>query len=223
MATSTFTPTRLPLAPRTLPTPHALRRLVRSLRCAAAPPDGGQPSLSSPGELSADLAAAFSGTTRSGTQPSTRLDTNRVDHAPGHAEYDWDGWSAFFDELDEAATRLDELDAMLQHAVGEEDYTAAADLKQEMQAVMAKDSVATVLKALDDALMEEDYAEAARLRDEGGAGLLGWWQGRAGADDAQGHLLRIEAEFGRYVGTMYKAADLADVKVCLWWVCRMWV
>lgn len=215
MATSTFTPTRLPLSTPPHRAPHALRRLVRSLRCAAAPPDGGQPSLSSPGELSADLAA-FPGTARSGTQPSTRLDQPpKVDAAPGQSEYDWDGWSAFFDELDEAATRLEELDAMLQNAVSDEDYAAAAELKQEMQAVMAKDSVATVLKALDDALVSENYSEAARLRDEGGAGLLGWWQGRAGPDDAQGHLLRIEAEFGRYVGTMYKAADLADVKVCV--------
>lgn len=202
------------LLTRSLP-PRTLQRLARSLRCAAAPPDGTQPSLSSPGDstLSADLTA-FPGTTR-GSQPPARLDqpTPKVEPTPGHADFDWDGWSAFFDELDEAATRVDELQAMIKQAVEEEDYAAATELKQELDAVLAKDSVAAVLHALDDALAEEDYAAAARLRDEGGAGLLGWWQGRAGPDDPQGHVLRIEAEFGRYMGTMYKAADLADVKV----------
>lgn len=196
------------LPTRTLP-PRSLQRLARSLRCAAAPPDGTQPSLSSPGDstLSTDLTA-FPGTARA-TQLPTRT---KVEPTPGHADFDWDGWSAFFDELDEAATRVDELQAMIQRAADEEDYAAAAELKQELDAVLAKDSVAAVLRALDEALAQEDYSAAATLRDEGGAGLLGWWQGRAGPDDPQGHVLRIEAEFGRYVGTMYKAADLADVK-----------
>lgn len=201
-------------ATRTLP-PRTLQRLARSLRCAAAPPDGSQPSLSSPGDstLSTDLTA-FPGTTRAGSHLPARLDqpTTKVEPTPGHADFDWDGWSAFFDELDEAATRVDELEAMIQCAVEEEDYAVATELKQELDAVLAKDSVASVLRALDEALAQEDYSAAARLRDEGGAGLLGWWQGRAGPDDPQGHVLRIEAEFGRYIGTMYKAADLADVK-----------
>lgn len=52
--------------------------------------------------------------------------------------------------------------------------------------------------------------DAAALRDESGASLLGWWVGR-GEDDAVGHLLRITRDFGRLVGTVYTARDITDI------------
>lgn len=53
-------------------------------------------------------------------------------------------------------------------------------------------------------------ADAAALRDQSGASLLGWWVGR-GEDDAVGHLLRITRDFGRLVGTVYSARDITDL------------
>ena len=62
------------------------------------------------------------------------------------------------------------------------------------------------------ALEEEDYAEAARLRDQGAAGLLGWWVAE-NSDDPKGHLLRVSTGFGRYVGYAYTPQDLAQAEV----------
>ena len=64
------------------------------------------------------------------------------------------------------------------------------------------------------ALQEEDYAEAARLRDQGAAGLRGWWVAD-NQEDPRGHLLRITTGFGRYMGYAYTPHDLAQAEVCL--------
>lgn len=127
-------------------------------------------------------------------------------------EIDWEAWSAYFEEMDESGTRVRELATELAEAVAAEDYCTAAALKNEMDTLVSKDVVAAVLKELNVALESEQYARAAQLRDEGGAGLLGWWCGRGSEDDPYGHLLHMTAEFGRYVGTAYQARDLAEVK-----------
>lgn len=53
---------------------------------------------------------------------------------------------------------------------------------------------------------------AARLRDKAGAGLVGWWVAQS-ENDQCGHLLQIYPCYGRYVGVIYKASELADLKV----------
>jgi hypothetical protein len=53
-------------------------------------------------------------------------------------------------------------------------------------------------------------ADAARLRDESGVGLSGWWVGR-GTGDSLGHLLRVTPDFGRWVGQVYTPRDLTDL------------
>ena len=63
-----------------------------------------------------------------------------------------------------------------------------------------------------DALESEDYSTAASLRDQGAAGLPGWWVADS-ADDPRGHLLRISVGFGRYVGYAYTPQDLAQAEV----------
>ena len=65
---------------------------------------------------------------------------------------------------------------------------------------------------MDTAIEREDFVEAARLRDAGGAGLVGWWVATSDSDPC-GHLLRVVPDFGRYTGIMYKANELADIKV----------
>jgi hypothetical protein len=65
---------------------------------------------------------------------------------------------------------------------------------------------------MDKALEEERYGEAATLRDAGGIGLMGWWEGR-GEDDAVGHVIRIMPDFGRYVAQAYTARELAEITV----------
>ena len=70
------------------------------------------------------------------------------------------------------------------------------------------------LQGYSKALQEENYAEAAKLRDQGAAGLPGWWVAD-NKEDPKGHLLRISTGFGRYVGYAYTPQDLAQAEVSI--------
>ncbi len=86
--------------------------------------------------------------------------------------------------------------ALLQDAVRFEHYGEAARLKAQLQVLLMGDAVASVQHGIAEALKEERYGDAAKLRDEGLAGLQGWWAGCA-EDDPVGHLLHVQAEYGR--------------------------
>ena len=64
-----------------------------------------------------------------------------------------------------------------------------------------------------EAIQKEDFSRAAALRDEGGAGLVGWWVANPASEDPQGHLLRIQPSFGRYLGMTFSARDVAASQV----------
>ena len=63
-----------------------------------------------------------------------------------------------------------------------------------------------------DALQSEDYARAARLRDQAAVGLPGWWV-TDNKGDPEGHLLHITTTFGRYVGFAFTPLELAEAHV----------
>ena len=70
-----------------------------------------------------------------------------------------------------------------------------------------------LLQDLHAALAAEDYGRAAELRDEGCAGLVGWWVSSAEGDPG-GHLLRIAPDVGRYSAILYTPRDFAELKAC---------
>lgn len=60
--------------------------------------------------------------------------------------------------------------------------------------------------------MEEgEYEEAARLRDQGMSGLLGWWRGKSSNDDPYGHIMQVTQGFGRYTAIAFSPRDLDKV------------
>lgn len=61
-------------------------------------------------------------------------------------------------------------------------------------------------------MAEERYSDASVLRDAGGAGLLGWWAGKS-EGDPHGHLLRVTADYSRYMGHAFTPRDLAELNV----------
>ncbi len=63
------------------------------------------------------------------------------------------------------------------------------------------------------AIKNEDFKRAAALRDEGGAGLVGWWVRDPSPSDPTGHLLRISPSYGRYLGLTFTARDIATHEV----------
>ena len=108
--------------------------------------------------------------------------------------------SMFFDEMDELEDAIYETRESLAEAVAREAYSEAAALVATCASLEARDTTLGIERAFKAAIEEERYADAARLRDEGGRRMLGWWVGREGPDDMTGHLVEVRRGVGRYVG-----------------------
>ncbi|EFN57162.1 hypothetical protein CHLNCDRAFT_51231 [Chlorella variabilis] len=122
----------------------------------------------------------------------------------------WEDWMRYFYAMDDVVHDLESLHTELAEAVEAEDYRAAAALAAQRRQLEACDCVGEALGALEAAVAEERFGDAARLRDECCVGLLGWWVGR-GDGDPTGHLLRMTTDFGRYVATAYTPRDVTDL------------
>jgi hypothetical protein len=112
--------------------------------------------------------------------------------------------------MDEIVRELNGVDDDIDAAVKLEDYSRAAALKREQSALESHDTVLAIQKEMEAAVNEERYGDAAALRDVGGVRLLGWWIGKEGNDDAQGHLITVTRDFGRYVAHAFTGYTLAQ-------------
>ncbi|EFJ44752.1 hypothetical protein VOLCADRAFT_106212 [Volvox carteri f. nagariensis] len=121
----------------------------------------------------------------------------------------WDEWLKHFDTMDELAEDAAHYQIELNTAVRQEQYGDAARFKRKLQEIQSSDTVASVQRQLQEALATEQYGAAADLRDRGLVGLAGWWAGKDGPEDFQGHLLHVKPEFGRWTGRIYMARDIA--------------
>jgi len=101
------------------------------------------------------------------------------------------------------------LAAEMAGAAAAEDYARAAELREAVRALEGRDALARVREELAGAVEREDFGAAAALRDASGGPLEGWWVGKGLEGDPVGHLLHVEAGFGRWVGTACTARDLA--------------
>ncbi|KAK2383471.1 protein EXECUTER 1, chloroplastic [Trifolium repens] len=125
-------------------------------------------------------------------------------------EWDWNRWRQYFDQVDDQERLLVILKSQLRHAVYVEDYGEAARLKVAIAAASNNDSVGKVIALLKRAIKEERYGDAALLRDNAGAGLVGWWAGISkDVNDPHGLIIRITPEHGRYVARSYSPRQLA--------------
>ena len=115
--------------------------------------------------------------------------------------------SSFFDEMDELEEALYSTSDALAEAVAREDYAEASALKERYAALEGRDTTLAIEEAFSAAIAEERYGDAARLRDEGGVRLLGWWVGREWPEDMAGHLVEVTGGVGRYVGRAWVSED----------------
>lgn len=113
--------------------------------------------------------------------------------------------------MDEQERLVSILKAQLGHAVVREDYVDAARLKVAIAAATTDDFVGRVISHLNRSIKEEHYWDAAFIRDYAGAGLVGWWVGISeNSNDPFGRIIRISAEYGRYVAKSYSPRQLAS-------------
>ncbi|GER42089.1 hypothetical protein STAS_18855 [Striga asiatica] len=125
-------------------------------------------------------------------------------------EWDWDKWRRHFVEVDEQERIVSILKSQLASAVKREDYEDAARIKVAIAAAATNDTVGRVMSHLKKLVEEERYGDAALIRDYAGAGLVGWWAGISeDADDPYGRIIRISAEYGRYIARSYSPRQLA--------------
>ncbi|GIL72613.1 hypothetical protein Vretifemale_2950 [Volvox reticuliferus] len=156
----------------------------------------------------------FSGNTHPCAAPSPKGERERVnadDLIKTNSRSSWEEWLKYFDSMDELAEDAAHYQVELNTAVRQEQYSDAARHKRKLQEIQSADTVAAVQRQLQGALASEQYGAAAELRDRGLVGLAGWWAGKDGPEDFQGHLLHIKPEFGRWTGRIYMARDIASM------------
>ncbi|GBG66952.1 hypothetical protein CBR_g74639 [Chara braunii] len=123
---------------------------------------------------------------------------------------EWERWQSVFGEVEERDTLVKALKMQMQLAVEREDYSEAAKLKEAIKGCQENNAVDDIMEGLKRALAEERYSDAAKLRDEGFAGLVGWWAGIAeGTNDPYGRIIKISPSQGRFVGRSYTPRQLA--------------
>lgn len=124
-------------------------------------------------------------------------------------DWDWERWKRHFNEVEDQERLISILKSQLTHAIEKEDYEDAARLKVAIAAAATKDTVGTVMSTLKKAIDEERYKDAIFVRDNAGAGLVGWWAGVSGdKNDPYGCIIRISAEHGRYIARGYSPRQL---------------
>ncbi|GAV69542.1 DUF3506 domain-containing protein [Cephalotus follicularis] len=139
---------------------------------------------------------------------------NVADQIEDEDDWDWDRWRIHFQQVDEQDRLLAVLKSQLGHAVYREDYVDAARLKVAIAAAAMNDMVGRVMSRLNKAVVEERYQDAAFLRDNAGAGLVGWWAGMSeDGNDPYGIIICITAEHGRFVARSYSPRQLATAAV----------
>lgn len=129
-------------------------------------------------------------------------------------DWDWDRWKKHFEQVDEQGRLLSLLKSQLNEAVRKEDYEDAARLKVAIAAAATNDTVGRVISHLNRAVMEQRFQDAAFLRDNAGAGLVGWWAGLSDdTKDPYGLIIHITAEHGRYVARSFSPRQLVTASV----------
>ncbi|KAJ0262835.1 Protein EXECUTER 1 [Hirschfeldia incana] len=126
------------------------------------------------------------------------------------SDWDWERWKKHFERIDDQDRLLSVLKSQLNGAVKREDYEDAARLKVAIAAASTNDAVGRAMSSFNRALLEERYKDAVYLRDEAGAGLVGWWSGISeDVKDPFGLIVQITAEHGRYVARSYNPRQLS--------------
>lgn len=145
---------------------------------------------------------------------NTYLEDLETSPTGSNGESEWERWQQIMKEVDEKYRVLEALQFQMDDAVIKEDFKEAAKLKSAFDSCAKGDPLATSLAELERALQEENYKEAARIRDQTCTDLIGWWAGQAedSKDDPFGRIVNISAMQGRLMAKSYTAKHLAAAR-----------
>eukprot|EP00210_Caulerpa_lentillifera_P007721 g7367.t1 len=120
----------------------------------------------------------------------------------------WTDWLRYISQIDLILKQLQTLSKEVDLNAKLEQFSKAAQAQKKINLCQQHDMTIQIEQKLDDAIMEEDFKMAAKLRDEGLVGLNGWWIARS-TDDPHGTLVCIHQSFSHYVGRAFTMSDLA--------------
>ncbi|XP_072962513.1 protein EXECUTER 1, chloroplastic [Typha angustifolia] len=125
--------------------------------------------------------------------------------------WSWDRWKRHFGEIEESERLVYALKSQLRAAVAREDYDDAEELKLAIVTAEKYDAVGKAISDMNRAVDEERYSDAASIRDSAGTGLVGWWAGVSeNPADPYGQIVRISAEYGRFVAKSYSSRQITS-------------
>ncbi|WOH14980.1 hypothetical protein DCAR_0934510 [Daucus carota subsp. sativus] len=126
-------------------------------------------------------------------------------------ENEWEKLMKHCDHIDQQAKLLPKMKAQYDHAMDIGDYENAVRLQVAITEATENDDVARAMSNFNKAVEEERYEDAAFLRDNTGAGLVGWWAGFSDGDP-YGHIIHVTADHGRFIAKSYSPWQLATAK-----------
>lgn len=163
--------------------------------------------------ISSTTGGHYSSSSATSAKHSSRSKDPEVETSLEKTSFDgsWSWWTRYFDALDDMVRELEGIDEELDSAISAEDYKKAAELRDQQQVLESSNPLKTAMASLRTALVEERYSDAAVLRDTAGMRLLGWWAGKLGNEDSEGHLIAVTADFGRYIAYAFTGNHIGEI------------
>lgn len=160
-------------------------------------------------------AVSFSGLLPPGPPTPSRTRSRTHAQISGVGVHSLQFWKGLAVQLDQREAALQSLLHERDRVARQERFSDAALLSRQVQELQSEDIVAQLRADQICAVEQQDFIRAAALKKARLVNLLGWWQiGPLDKKDVRGHVMHVSEAFGKLVGRVYSASDLAKIFGC---------